>query len=63
MKSNNWRTTLAGILTILVAVLGVVIKVLTGHGVDTTSLAALVAAITAGAGLIKAGDAANVPPK
>lgn len=56
---KNWRTTTAGILTILSAVIGVALSVVKGHGIDTTSIATLVAAMTTGVGLIKAGDSAN----
>ena len=63
MKQKSWRTTTAGILTIVGALIGVALQVLKGHGVDGASIATLMAALSTGAGLIKAGDDANVPPK
>jgi hypothetical protein len=63
MKQKSWRTTTAGVLTILASVIGVAISVLNGHSLDAASITALVAAVTTGAGLIKAGDDANMPPK
>ena len=63
MKQASWRTTAAGILTIVAAVVGVIVKVLQGGAMDAGSLGALAAALTTGVGLIKAGDNANIPPK
>ena len=64
MKPASWRTTTAGILTIVAAVVGVIVKVIQGGGMDAGSLGALAAALTTGIGLIKAGDNANMqPPK
>lgn len=63
MKPTSWRTTTAGILTIVGALVGIAIQVLNGHGPDASSLAGLAAAVTAGAGLIKASDHANLPPQ
>lgn len=53
---KNWKTTLLGVLTIIGAACGAGVSLLNGNPVDYPSL---VAAVTAGWGLIHASDAAK----
>lgn len=54
----HWRTTAAGVASILTALTDMVTAL--SHGVITNNLSADVAAIVAGAGLLFAADSANV---
>jgi len=51
---NNWKTTATGIIAIVSAVLSAASGLLSGHAVDWTSV---IAAVSAGIGLIHAQDA------
>jgi len=51
------KTTLTGVLTILSGLVIYVIAVVAGHATDPAAIGALVTAVTAGYGLIKAADA------
>jgi len=51
------KTTLAGVLTILAGAATFLSAIFTGHAVDMGLIGTLVAAVTAGLGLIKAADA------
>ncbi len=56
---KDWKTTLAGVLTILVAVATAGLAYLHGQPVNT---AATLTAVTAGVGLIKASDSTPSAP-
>ena len=53
MENLSWKTTVAGALTILAAIVNAVLHALNGQPVD---IAALIAAILAGLGLMQAKD-------
>lgn len=55
---KNWKTTLAGVGAILVAV-GTAVKAIATGGFGAVDIGATLAAITAGIGLIAAKDAGN----
>ncbi len=59
---QNWKTTTAGVLTILVGVVSIVINVLKGNAITVNDLSGLLAALTVGAGLIHASDGKVDPP-
>lgn len=60
---KNWKTTLAGVGAILVAVGGALTALFDGNAVTNVDLTATIAAVSAGIGLIVAGDAKpTVPP-
>jgi len=50
---QSWKTTVSGVIAIVVAVLGAAQNLITGHPVDYT---AVIAAVMAGIGLIMAKD-------
>lgn len=52
----SWRTTFAGITTIVIAILGAAKAILDGDATTNPDYPAVIAAITAGLGLIKARD-------
>jgi hypothetical protein len=56
----HWRTTTAGILTIIGGLTNALLEYVNKQPVN---LSVLGGAITAGVGLIAAADSANVPPK
>jgi len=55
---KNWKTTMAGIGAILIAV-GAAVKAFATVGIGAVDLATTLTAITAGIGLIAAKDASN----
>ena len=57
----NWKTTLAGVGTILIAVGGALKSVLDGDPTTNLDIAATIAAVTIGVGLIAAKDADKKP--
>ena len=56
-KPNNIKTTVLGIATILTAVSSAVIALIDGDPATTFDVASVIAAITAGLGLVMAKDA------
>jgi hypothetical protein len=52
----SWRTTFAGIVTIIIAILGAAKALLDGDATTNPDYPSIIAAITAGLGLIKARD-------
>jgi len=52
----SWRTTFAGITTIVIAILGAAKSILDGDPTTNPDYPSIIAAITAGLGLIKARD-------
>lgn len=54
---KSWRTTTLGIVTILTAITGTITALIDGNPQTNPDYAALIAAITAGIGLITARDA------
>ena len=57
----NWKTTLAGVGAILIAVGGALKSVFDGDPSTNLDIAATIAAVTAGVGLIAAKDAEKKP--
>jgi hypothetical protein len=53
---NSLKTTLMGILTILITIAVVAKKFLSGLPIDSTDIGSVIAAVTAGIGLIAARD-------
>lgn len=53
MPAKSWKTTTLGIISIVSAITGAVTSLLQGHPID---FASVIAAITAGIGLISAKD-------
>ena len=56
---GNWKTTVLGVLTVLLALCGAAKAMLTGVSIDYPTV---MAAIMAGVGLIHAKDASNTTP-
>lgn len=54
---KNWKTTIAGIGAILVAVGGALVALFDGNPLTNVDLTSTIAAVSAGVGLIMAGDA------
>lgn len=57
MEERNWKTTILGILTIIAAVVGIAIKLLSGETPSFAEITVLIGMLTGGAGLVKAKDA------
>lgn len=57
---KNWKTTTSGILTIILPILGMLLKWLNGEPITNSDLAILSAAATSGTGLWFARDAQPV---
>ena len=57
VSNKSWETTLAGVFTVLIAVLGALKALLDGDPTTVPDWAAIIAAITAGIGLWRAKDA------
>lgn len=54
---KNWKTTTTGVIGIVMAVLGVVSKLLNGQPIDGSDMAVIGAVISTGVGLFNAKDA------
>jgi hypothetical protein len=56
---KNWKTTTTGVIGMVMAVLGIVLKLLQGETIDGSDMAIIGAVISNGVGLFNAKDAAT----